>query len=291
MIKGFEPVPFWESMKFGRPETDPKFFEDSDFLIIKDKFDQFCKNYKKNKISYTTPPPNPSIPPIIHFIWLGSSLPNKGKLVIDSWRECHPGWEIKLWDDESVKTFKWTNGFTKFAFFDAKSYGEQADILRYEILYQFGGLYSDVDIICLHSFNDLISNDLTFFGGQETNHITKGWCNLHICNALIGVNKGNPILKWCIDHLETQTEDTFAKGIIYRTGPLLLTTACREYLNNKNENILILPCSYFYPMPFIEEFGHVELTASEILLRYISTESLAIHLLEGSRILNLKNLE
>ena len=37
---------------------------------------------------------------------------------------------------------------------------EKADILRYELLYRFGGLYIDADIICLKPLNDLLLDNL-----------------------------------------------------------------------------------------------------------------------------------
>lgn len=38
----------------------------------------------------------------------------------------------------------------------AKNYGEKSDILRYEILCQFGGIYVDCDFECLKSFDGLL---------------------------------------------------------------------------------------------------------------------------------------
>ena len=45
----------------------------------------------------------------------------------------------------------------------------KSDIVRYEILYQFGGMYIDADSLCLHpqkSLNQLIKNN-RFFAAKE----------------------------------------------------------------------------------------------------------------------------
>lgn len=41
------------------------------------------------------------------------------------------------------------------AFDAAKNYGEKSDILRYEILFVYGGVYADVDVECLQPFDAL----------------------------------------------------------------------------------------------------------------------------------------
>ncbi|WP_390537354.1 TcdA/TcdB catalytic glycosyltransferase domain-containing protein, partial [Staphylococcus pseudintermedius] len=48
------------------------------------------------------------IPKIVHFIWLGSSLPTKADLTIQSWQKYHPDWKIMIWTDREVANLNWT---------------------------------------------------------------------------------------------------------------------------------------------------------------------------------------
>jgi mannosyltransferase OCH1-like enzyme len=41
-----------------------------------------------------------NIPRILHFIWLGSEIPEQYGSLINTWRESHASWDVKLWTDE-----------------------------------------------------------------------------------------------------------------------------------------------------------------------------------------------
>lgn len=266
-LQGFLPVDFWQSMEFGRKQTDP--------LLLQDPLmQQLAKNFSQSfpPVDYTHPPSHPRIPPLIHFIWLGSPLPSEFAPTINTWANCHPGWEIKIWTDAT--DFSWSSGYSQWLFENATNLGEKADIWRYEILYQFGGIYSDLDVICYKSFNDLIAH-WDFIGGQETNKTEdSNGLTLYMSNALFGVSKGHPMMKYCLENIQTQDEAPQA-SIMERTGPFLLTKACRE---NLGEHTLVLPCSYFYPLPHFKDLSHKTLTGEQIYTHYLSPESMALHL-------------
>ena len=60
----------------------------------------FKELFEKNSSTKLSCTVNPSIPKVLHFIWLGpkefprDSIPN-----IQSWVEKHPGWKVKFWTD------------------------------------------------------------------------------------------------------------------------------------------------------------------------------------------------
>ena len=58
----------------------------------------------------------------------------------------HPDWEYKLWTDETVKEITLIN---QELFDKAKNYGEKSDILKWELVYRFGGVYIDTDMEAL----------------------------------------------------------------------------------------------------------------------------------------------
>jgi inositol phosphorylceramide mannosyltransferase catalytic subunit len=270
---GFFSSPFWESMEWKRGATDDRFFEDHDIEIVEENFKKFCTRLSE----YSQSSLNFSIPPIIHFIWLGSPIPSKVWSIIGSWERYHSGWEIMIWTDEELMSFIWSSPHSLMAFEQAESWAEKSDILRYEILYQFGGIYSDTDVVCFKSFHDLVSNNLTFFAGLELNEIIKKHGHpLYLGTAVMGAIKGSSIMKYCIEHFKTH-EEAPSVGLVFRAGPGLMSRACHDVLTSDRENILILPCSYFYPLPYKNKWITPEET-----LNYISPESFTVHLWDGS---------
>jgi hypothetical protein len=76
------------------------------------------------------------IPRIFHFIWFGVAIPSSIEATMAQWRALHEGWETKLWHSGNLPPI--TNGA---AFENAQDYSEKSDVLRYEIVLRFGGVY------------------------------------------------------------------------------------------------------------------------------------------------------
>src|SRR5262249_22129580 len=99
------------------------------------------------------------VPQVVHFIWLGPKpFPLKSVENVRTWMGKHPDWTFNFWTDRErplpvpgmqvrmVKDFQ----FLKLAecFSKTANFGEKSDVLRYEILYQEGGVYVDHDVKC-----------------------------------------------------------------------------------------------------------------------------------------------
>lgn len=91
------------------------------------------------------------IPQVIHQIWLGGTPPEQICEWLDGWREHHAQWDYKLWTDDNRPPL--TN---ELAFLRAPSFAMKADILRYELLRDYGGVYIDADFECHHPIDDLV---------------------------------------------------------------------------------------------------------------------------------------
>jgi mannosyltransferase OCH1-like enzyme len=143
--------------------------------------------------------PKTSIPKIIHQIWLGSARPATTEYTswFSSWVERHPDWKIRWWQDQDVQDMIQREEFVNVkAFNAAKNYGEKSDILRYEILFRFGGLYVDTDMECVESFDSLHSNQICSFYA--------GWSNtgtIELNNGIFGAAPKHPILQSMIDSI------------------------------------------------------------------------------------------
>lgn len=275
--KGFSPISFWDSMQWARSDwnSDSDFQEDPDIKLVEKNFIQFCQIFENSpRPNYDIPPSYSSIPPIIHLIWLGSPINPEVQIAIESWKKHHQGWEINVWTDEKVKNFSWTEERLRIAFEQADTWAEKADILRLDVLYQFGGIYSDVDVLCLHPFHDLIVQNITFFSCFELNYTSSHYGEpFYIGTAVMGATKSSPLMKSCLDNCQTKLEAPHVK-YLNRTATGLVSRVCQAFLQDDKENILILPCSYFYPFPWKKR--------DENAADFISPQTLAIHLWDNS---------
>lgn len=183
---------------------------------------------------------NIEIPKKIHQIWIGKKTPPKKWL--DSFRnsflESNPDWEYQLWTEEEINDLHLINQ----QYYDKEeSLVAKVDMLRYEILYQFGGVYFDADILWLNnkSLNNLLvdTNQSGIFVGREDHRL--------LGNSVIGSSIKNNILKEVIDELKTnyktlRIDNSFPPWIA--TGPVLFSEILKNY------KIKIHPTYYFYPL-------------------------------------------
>jgi len=213
--------------------------------------------YEKNNVENVSLLEDPIIPKIIHQVWLGGSFPEKYCAWAESWQKMHPDWEYKLWTDESILALEIHN---KDAFDKAPDFAAKVDVLKYEILYQFGGLYVDVDFECLRPFDGL-HHRYNFYSGISNEK------TFAIALGLLASVPKHPILHHCIHSL---SPNKFLPG--GRMGPLYFTQKFFEAVQGcDTDGVLILPCSYLYPLPFPRPRN---VSAWE---KYIKPESLAVH--------------
>ena len=124
------------------------------------------------------------IPHVIHHIWLGSSLPKRFEALRETWRRHHPAWRHVLWGDDEAASFDMRN---KAAFDRATNFGEKSDLLRYEILNRYGGVYVDTDFECVRPLDELVDSCGFFTGMSNTG-------TFELNNGLIGAAAAHPLL-------------------------------------------------------------------------------------------------
>ena len=132
------------------------------------------------------------IPKIFHQIWVGdkSKMPIKH---IQTWITKHPDYEHIIWDEEKIDKLNLINRDKYDIYYKQKCYHGASDIVRIEILYNYGGVYLDSDSICNNSIDDLLDTD--FFAVYSPN--IKG----RVGNAFFGSTPNHEILKIYIDEI------------------------------------------------------------------------------------------
>ena len=180
------------------------------------------------------------IPKIIHQIWFGKML-ERERILIDrwssSWKKYHPDWEYKLWTEKDLEDFDLYNK----DLFEKETYSGKANILRYEILYKFGGVYVDADFECFKSI-DILNENYDFYCCFAP--LDEGI--LYINNAIIASVAKHPILKYCIEILQYTKN---GKSSFARSGTYPFTKSVVHVSMKLNlDNIMVFPASYFYPV-------------------------------------------
>ncbi|MGP1593877.1 MAG: glycosyltransferase family 32 protein [Treponema sp.] len=111
------------------------------------------------------------IPKVIHYCWFGGNpLPELAIRCIRSWRTYCPDYEIKEWNESNYDVHKIP--YTAQAY-EAKKYAFVSDYARFDILYQYGGIYFDTDVEVLKPIDELLECG-AFFGFETLGFVNPG---------------------------------------------------------------------------------------------------------------------
>jgi mannosyltransferase OCH1-like enzyme len=184
------------------------------------------------------------IPRIIHHVWPGAD-PFKPELHAfrATWLRHHPDWSFIFWR----KNFPWIGqkllGDVRVMHLleDSRyTVTVKSDVLRYWVLWEFGGLYVDTDFECLRPFDELLDDSNGFFCGKE---------NQAFCSpSLMGAVARHPLVLALLEESlarigKTSVEVCNAKPNEI-TGPHLLT----KLVSERGRATVYAP-EFFYPIP------------------------------------------
>lgn len=109
------------------------------------------------------------IPHLIHQTWKTHDVPARFADGVNSWKTKNPGFEYKLYDDEESRAFVKTRYPEFLALYDElPSNVQRADVFRYLIIHDRGGVYADMDTRCLEPIAEALEG-ATFVAGEESN--------------------------------------------------------------------------------------------------------------------------
>ena len=202
------------------------------WAILEDNYNKYYLNYEGDR--------TPVIPKNIHMIWLGKPFPDKYLRIRDTWLYKHPDWTFKIWDDKSASELKMVN---RNAYDTVNNIAIKADILRYEILYKYGGLYVDIDFECIKPFDNLMYLD--FIGGCGWNRYPS------IFNALMACKPGDAFMRKVIQGISKKTfrNKYGVLDVLNIINISFITEIYMEHIKTTTDKTVIFPSSYFYPLP------------------------------------------
>jgi hypothetical protein len=179
------------------------------------------------------------IPKIIHQLWIGTKPAPTNHM--DTWKNMNPEFEYIRWSEEELMKrdmkIECQNRVDEMVEINGK-----ADIIRWEILYKYGGVFLDADSICVEPIDDMLMK-CKYFAGWEHEQLRKGL----IATGTMGFPPKHPLVKEAIEWIKANCVDYEKTKIMawQSVGPGLLT---RMYNTGKYKDMTIFPSYTFLPI-------------------------------------------
>jgi mannosyltransferase OCH1-like enzyme len=171
------------------------------------------------------------IPKIFHRIWLGGNpMPEEFEYYGETWIKNHPDWQMKLWTEDNIPPL-----MNQKEFDNEQSMAGKADILRFELLNYYGGVYIDTDFECYKNIEPLIKDLDCFMASEHEGTISIG---------IIGAVPKHPIIQKIIEALPGSIRKNKHQTLNIKSGPAFVTKLL------KVNELTVFSEKYFYPTKF-----------------------------------------
>ena len=212
------------------------------------------------------------IPKIIHQTWKDKNLPPIiYKLVSEniSFLKSN-GYEYMFWTDDMILKLiseEYPNFYNIYKL--ARTGVQKGDIARIILVYHYGGIYIDLDVLVLRDFKEIINmnSDKLYISYEPSGQTTALYNNdKYLCNAFFAANKNNSMLKIILnnipEYIKNYTENIFQKFDIF--GGSYFKSIIEDPSNNwaKNEVYIIDDRELFYPINDLK-FDNMPFTAGD----------------------------
>jgi mannosyltransferase OCH1-like enzyme len=179
------------------------------------------------------------IPKCFHFIWVGDET-RRPDNCIRTWQEAHPDWELRLWGNAELEGRNWINA-RHMAEMAPRELNGVADLMRWEILLEHGGLVFDADSVCLRPLEDDLL-DCEAFACWESEIARPGL----IAAGYFGCTAGNAFVKQIVEDIAASP--SVVGDMAWKTvGPQRLTDCYRKFAYTP---LRIYPSHMFIPRHF-----------------------------------------
>ena len=137
------------------------------------------------------------IPKKIHYVWVGGNEKNNTiKQCMKTWGKHLEGYEVIEWNENNFDID--SHPFVKAAY-KAKKWAYVSDYIRAYVIYKYGGIYLDTDILVLDNF-DRFLNNRAFVGFENPQYPF---------TAVFGAEPGHPLVKDMIEYYDRLDEYKF----------------------------------------------------------------------------------
>lgn len=164
------------------------------------------------------------IPKRIVQTWPTHNLGNLEK-VAETWKNLNPTFTYTLFDDTECENLIYRRFEPRVwnAYTSIKAGAFKADLWRYCELYLNGGVYVDIDTVCLGSIDDILDPTATLITPIDFNPV-------NLFNAFIAVVPGHPVMLMCIKKIVENVESNKKQFGLDFSGPGVLGECVAKYL-------------------------------------------------------------
>ena len=197
------------------------------------------------------------IPHILHLVatWEGGSAPENTIEWIRSWERHNPTWDIWLWTAEAARMLvakKWPHYLSIYDGYPQELF--RADAIRYIIIYEYGGIYADLDMECLKPLDPIADTHTCLLSQDPEAHRVFEYKSItpFLTNAFMACQAGHPLFKTIIEKLPANSQYArtmyFPDSSFWATGPKMLIREYYTYYNETHDpSVSIAPSDYFHP--------------------------------------------
>ncbi|KAG2785433.1 hypothetical protein PC129_g17177 [Phytophthora cactorum] len=197
---------------------------------------------------------NVAIPRLIHQSWKSIyRIPTRFHPWMKSWVDFHPTWTYVFWTDaDNLRLFEQL--YPRYLHV-AKAVRKVslADMARYALLHQVGGLYVDADFECLQPFGDLHRDNNLFLSSEPLVHsvLLEKSNSAALCNALMASAPGHPFWLRVLDNIKEKFDrERLKSDAVELTGPRMVKqtySSPNSTFKSEESDIVVFPSEYFYP--------------------------------------------
>jgi mannosyltransferase OCH1-like enzyme len=190
-----------------------------------------------------------SIPKIIHNTFKNENLPKTYKFCQTEIKKLHPDFEYRFYTDHDMDEIMKTE-FSEYykQFSELPRMIMKIDMFRYFLMYQYGGIYTDMDYLMLRPF-DILGEKVVIPCNRED----KNGNPICLGNCIFASQPKHPYWKSLMDTLftidRTKIDYNVDKNIadnILGTGPMFVFDMWEKY-SKTNNDIYVCKKNLFHP--------------------------------------------
>jgi mannosyltransferase OCH1-like enzyme len=202
--------------------------------------------------------PPGEIPHTLHVIWNHSEMPQVYREHAEEFQRLHPDWVVVVWHDKMIKfaiddfmdpalAFVIKHAYGSYESGRSKDKRQVSDLLRFAVIWQFGGVYLDCDITPFRNMDHLFSGAGAVLTCEMKNRLA---------NSVVAGEAKNEFIDFCTKRLFESYLDPSNKNIFTKTGPVVLTDLYWAWLAETGEaGCRLLDKKFFYPYAANSKFA------------------------------------
>jgi mannosyltransferase OCH1-like enzyme len=187
------------------------------------------------------------IPHRIHRIWLDEPIPPMFIAYGNSWQILHPRWRVQDWvTSRALPALHNQDLFERAIEFFSNDWKRfQADIVRLELLWRYGGVYADTDIEPFRSLGPLLDGQACVVArSPQVRH------GVHsITNAFMAAAPEHPFIEAAIEQLPISVRRHRGRRLAVAAGPWHLN---RVYERGNWPDVVVLGPEFYSEQPYLK---------------------------------------